>query len=142
MILSILSNHYNLHMYSDKEDERIPKAHYKGYCNYETEMPHIFRSAKVNLNISLRAIQTGMPLRVIDVLACRGFLISNLQEEILDYLSPGQDLEVYTSIPEMYEIADFYMKNDTVREKIAMHGYETVCKNFTYEDRIIRMFGL
>ncbi len=142
MIISILSNHFDLHLYSDKADERIPNAQFKGYCNYDTEMPHIFRSAKVNLNISLRAIQTGLPLRVIDVLACRGFLISNLQEEITELLTPGQDLEVYTSIPEMYEIANFYMKNDEARERIAMHGYETICKNFTYEDRIRRMFGL
>ena len=89
-------------------------------------MPEVFANSKVNLNISLKAIRTGIPLRVIDVMGCGGFVLSNYQEEILEYMHPGVDCEVY----------EFYLKNEKIREKIAQNGLELVRRDFTFEDRV------
>ena len=53
-----------------------------GIADYLTKMPQVFRRSKVNLNITLRSIISGIPLRVLDVLAAGGFLITTYQEEI------------------------------------------------------------
>ena len=62
-------------LWSNEKDERLTQVHYYGYADYYKQMPHIFHDAKINLNIALRVIQTGIPLRVLDVMGCGGFEI-------------------------------------------------------------------
>lgn len=99
-------------------------------------MPEVFANSKVNLNISLKAIRTGIPLRVIDVMGCGGFVLSNYQEEILEYMHPGVDCEVYESLEDAYYKVEFYLKNEKIREKIARNGLELVTRDFSFEDRV------
>ena len=92
-----------------------------GYADYYEQMPKIFRLSDVNLNISLRTIQTGIPLRVLDVLACGGFLISNYQEELAESIGEltEQTLQldgVKTDIQE--EIKDIVNKMKLLEEDI------------------------
>ena len=99
-------------------------------------MPKVFYLSKINLNISLKSIRTGIPLRVLDILGCGGFLITNFQEELLDYFSIGEDIEVYTYLGDLREKADFYLKNDEIRKQIAESGLRKVKKEFTFEQRM------
>jgi spore maturation protein CgeB len=110
-----------------------------GYVDYYTVMPLVFSQSKVNLNISLRTIRTGIPLRVVDVLGCGGFLISNYQSELEEYFEIGQDLEVYGSIEELYEKVQFYLEHEDVRRQIAQNGFEKVKRDFTFTDRLSRI---
>lgn len=73
-------------------DERLNNVNNRGYIDYYSQMPKAFYNAKINLNISLKIIQSGIPLRVLDVLACKGFLITNYQAEIMEYFTPGKIL--------------------------------------------------
>ncbi|WP_175560115.1 glycosyltransferase family protein [Butyrivibrio sp. YAB3001] len=95
------------------------------------EMPFVFRNSKINLNISLRSIQTGIPQRVWDVLACRGFLITNDQEEIKDYFTPGVHLETYSSRDELKEKVRYYLEHEDERLRIAQAGFDEVQRGHT-----------
>lgn len=122
-LLKLLAAYYQLDVYSEKT-QVIEKAREHGYIDYYTQMPEIFANSKVNLNISLKVIRTGIPLRVTDVVGCGGFVLSNYQEEILEYMHPSVDYEVYESLEDAYYKVEFYLKNEKIREKIAQNGLE------------------
>ena len=77
-------------------------AVHKG-VNSLKEMPFVFRQSRINLNITTRSIQSGLPQRVWDVLSCRGFLITNYQPEIDELFEDGEHLVTYKSYDELVE---------------------------------------
>lgn len=112
----------------------------KGTVAYVNEMPYVFKTNKINLNISLKCIQSGIPLRALDILGCGGFLLSNYQPELLEYFTPNIDYAVYSSIEEAMNLTDYYLKHDNERERIARHGYETVKEYFSYDTQLKQIF--
>ena len=93
----------------------------------------------VNLNISLKTIRSGIPLRCIDVLACGGFLISNYQEELAEYFRLGEELITYGDLEELVYLTDFYLKDEARRKQIARCGQERIRQDFTYEKALKRI---
>lgn len=135
-ILSTLSEKFNVSLYTYSDTSMLPKVHNKGGANTLTEMPKIFHAGKINLNITMRPIETGLSLRIWDVLGCGGFLISNYQAEIPEYFEIGKDLEVYESEADLMEKVDYYLTHEAQRMEIALNGYEKVAKHHTYETRL------
>jgi spore maturation protein CgeB len=85
------------------------------------------------LNITSKTIQTGIPLRVFDVLGCGGFLITNYQAELCEYFEPGVDLVVYEDLADLEQKIDYYLAHEEERQQIAVNGYKRVCENYTYD---------
>ena len=131
--LAVLSNHFQVKHYASVSDERLTKVEYMGYADYYREMPKIFQLSDVNLNISLKTIRSGIPLRCIDVLACGGFLISNYQEELAEYFRLGEELITYGDLEELVYLTGFYLKDEARRKQIARCGQERIRQDFTYE---------
>ena len=141
LALAILSNRYHVNLYSKDTDDRLSQIHFKGYVDYYSQMPKVFAQTKVNINISLKTIRTGIPLRILDIMACGGFLITNYQEEIMEYFEPGIDLVIYESIEDMVLKVDYYLKHEDERQKIAQNGCKKVKELFGFEDRIISILS-
>lgn len=106
-----------------------------------TEMPKIFHLSKINLNMTIKPIQTGLPLRIFDILGCGGFLMTNFQEELPEYFDIGVDLEAYSSIEELVDKCAYYLEHDAERKEIARRGYEKVCAHHTYVHRLKEMIA-
>lgn len=138
VILSLLSKHFDTHLYTT-EKPGIDNLKVHGPVDYYKQMPYIFKLSDINLNISLKSIRTGIPLRCVDVLGCGGFLLSNYQEELVQYLEVGKDCEVYGSFEEMYEKAAFYTKHEELRKQIARNGFMKAQEIFTFKNRIEQM---
>lgn len=138
VILSLLSKHFDTHLYTT-EKPGIDNLKVHGPVDYYKQMPYIFKLSDINLNISLKSIRTGIPLRCVDVLGCGGFLLSNYQEELVQYLEVGKDCEVYGSFEEMYEKAAFYIKHEELRKQIARNGFMKAQEIFTFSNRIEQM---
>ena len=134
-ILSLLSKKFDVALYSGDEHPLLTEARQPGLVDYSTQMPLIFKLSDINLNISLKCIQTGLPLRVVDIMSCGSFLLSNYQEEFLDYFVPNEDFVYYEDFGDSYEKAAFYLKNEDLRKQIAINGYEKIKKYFSYDDR-------
>lgn len=141
LALALLSSKQQVKLFSNDTDERLKNVGFEKYVDYSTQMPAVFANSKINLNISLRTIQSGIPLRVIDILGCGGFCISNFRSELIEYFNVGEEIEIYNSLEELVEKAEFYLKNDDLRKKIALAGLDRVKKDFTFEDRIRQMLG-
>ena len=139
-LLSVLSGHHQMKLYtfklSDEEKTMIPKVEFMGPVNYLEEMPQVFRASKINLCPVLKANRSGIPLRALDVMGCGGFLLSSYQTELAEYFLDGQECVMYTSLEDAVAKAEFYLKNDDFRRRIAEAGKARIKQAFQYEDRI------
>lgn len=140
MALALLSAHYHVDLYSTDKDKRLKNVRFRGYADYYKEMPFIFSQSRINLNISLKTIRTGIPLRVIDVLGCGGFVLSNYQEELMEYFNVGEELIIYNNIEDLFYKTKYYLEHEDERKKIALAGFERVKRDFTFRERLRKMY--
>ena len=105
-------------------------------------MPKVFHASRINLNITMRPIESGLSLRVWDVLGCGGFLMTNYQAELPEYFEIGKDLEAYESLPELSEKIRYYLSHEEERLEIAIRGYEKAAKYHSYETRLAQMIKI
>ncbi|NOT77553.1 MAG: glycosyltransferase [Bacteriovoracaceae bacterium] len=98
-------------------------------------VPSLYSSTKINLNCTIQACVDWdvITLRTLEVLACKGFLITDsvpVAEELL------RDCVVFTTGgADLTEKIKFYLKYDDQRKTIADRGYEFVINNASAEVR-------
>ena len=97
-MLNLLCRRFDTQLYSNQTHQSFAGLKIHERVDYVTEMPYVFTTSKINLNISVKGIQSGMPQRVIDVMASGGFLLSNYRPALVEYFECGEEMDVYTSI--------------------------------------------
>ena len=135
-IIKDVSENFSMKIYTNGDTSDFPMVHNMGPINYYDYMPYIFKCSKINLNISLKSIKSGIPLRALDIMGCKGFLISNYQADFLDYFVPGEDLVIYDSIPDLINKIDYYLNHEEERRTIAKNGYNKVKKFYTFRKHL------
>lgn len=140
IILHILSKRYKLNFYSWDMCELLTDVHYRGSCNYPDQQPRVFRLSKINLNITLRILQSGIPLRALDILGSGGFLLSNYQPELAEFFVDGSEVVMYESVEDAIEKAIFYLNNDDLRARIARNGHDKAKEQFSFDVQLGKMF--
>lgn len=136
LALALLSGHFKVALYSGDRDERLPQVDQKGYVDYYHGMAEVFAKSRINLNISLKIIPGGVPLRVFDILGAGGFVLTNQQPELYELFTPDRDLVIYEGLEDLYEKVAFYTAHDTERRKIAGQGHKTAAERHTFVQRI------
>lgn len=140
--LNRLAEHFDVTLYTRSDTSRLPKVHCRGGVSTLTEMPKVFQASKINLNITMRPIETGLSLRIWDILGCGGFLLTNYQAEMPDYFEIGHDLETYESMTELEEKVHYYLTHEEERMEIAINGYEKVARYHSYGNRLAQMIKI
>ncbi len=140
-ILKLLGDRFSLDHYASREAKDLP-VHYKGYAEYWKQMPRIFARSKINLNITLRSILSGIPLRVIDILGAGGFCLTNYQAELPEYFENGRELVWYESREDLLEKVAYYLSHEEERRQIAAAGQQRILQDFTYEKQLQKMFEM
>ena len=134
-LLAGLSKKYDVHIYTDDEKVKFLNGINHGTADYWSEAPVIFNRSRVNLNLTLKSIRSGIPLRVWDIMAAGGFCMTNYQGELPLYFKDGEDIVWFKSEEELYDKMAFYLSNESKRAEIARAGYEKVKKYHTYMHR-------
>lgn len=129
-----------VNVYTHNPTPELPKVHNMGAVDYYNDMPYVFKCSRINLNISLRSIQTGIPLRCMDIMGAGGFLMSNYQADLLEHFIPGEDFVYYESDEDLISKCRYYLEHDDERRAIAANGHIKVAAAHTYEDRVRQMF--
>lgn len=140
--LQRLSDHFPVTLYTRSDASFLPRVDCRGGVRTLTEMPKVFQASRINLNMTMRPIETGLSQRIWDVLACGGFLLTNYQAEIPDYFEIGKDLETYESMEELEEKVRYYLSHEEERMEIAISGYEKVAAHHSYEMRLAQMIKI
>ena len=138
-LFAYLSRYFSLDLYTGSDTSKLPKVHNCGRVKTLSEMPLVFSRSRINLNITSKAIRSGLPLRIFDVLGCGGFLITNYQAELMDLFRPGEHLAAYTSFEELKDLILYYSEHESERREIAHNGYEEVKEHHTYMIRVGQM---
>ncbi len=133
---------FALYTGSDLAREPVLKKKNRGIVNYYKEMPIVFKNSKINLNITLRSIKTGIPLRALDIMGCGGFLLSNYQEELAESFREGEEVVLFYSLEDCLEKIDYYLSHEEERKKIAKAGHEAVKQRFNYRDQLGKLLML
>ncbi|MCM1568374.1 MAG: glycosyltransferase [Roseburia sp.] len=139
--LNTLAEYFSVDLYTYSDTSPLRNVNVHGGIASLTEMPKLFHLSKINLNMTIRPIQEGLPLRIFDILGCGGFLMTNYQGELNDYFEIGTDLEAYSGLEELVDKCAYYLEHETLRQKIAQNGYEKVCAAHTCYHRIGRMLA-
>lgn len=122
------SRRYNVEFYNDIKDDY-------------SRLSFIYSGSRINLNITNKAVQSGIVPQALEIMACGGFLLTNYQEEIAEYLKPGEACVIYESMEDLADKAAYYLEHEAQRLKLAQAGRELVEQNFTFEEKIRSMFG-
>ena len=123
-----------------REDQIAPeRVNDHGYAEYRHKMPEIFRLSKVNLNITLRTILSGIPLRALDVMAAGGFLISTYQRELAEAFEDGKELVLVHTPKELKECCSYYLAHEAERDRIRRRGQEKVLAIYDYKNIFEKM---
>ncbi len=145
-ILAAVAKNHRIHVYTGSEMSKhlkeLPGLINKGFADTRTQMPAIFHHSRINLNITLKSIRTGIPQRVLDIMACGGFCLTNYQAEIAAFFEDGEELVMYSSIPDLCDKIDYYLKHEEEREAIAKQGKEKIKQLFDLPIRLKRMMEM
>lgn len=140
--LNRLAEKFEVDLYTRSDSAGLHNVRVHDGIKTLTQMPKVFRLSKINLNMTIRPIQTGIPLRIFDILGCGGFLMTNYQPEILEHFEIGVDLEAYTGLDELMEKCAYYLTHEEERKQIAQNGYRKVKEKHTYQKRLLQMLRI
>lgn len=137
--LNALAEHFKVDLYTRSDVAPLRGINIHGGVQTHTEMPLVFHQSRINLNMTIKPIRTGLPLRIFDIMGCGGFCMTNYQEELTDYFEIGVDLEAYGSLEELIDKCAYYLSHEEQRAQIARNGYCKVKEQHSYRLRVLKM---
>lgn len=133
-------NHPGLHLYGPRWDTHAPEFadRLQGEGVWGDALNALYNRAKIIINIpSWAPSYADTPnLRMVDVPASGGFLMTEDSPGTRLFFKPGEHIEVFSSPEELADKTRFYLNNDAAREKIARAGYEHVQRMPTYRSKM------
>ena len=137
-VLELLGKKNNLvrNLYTPEKNADIKGWSNKGTVDYYTSMSDVFASSKINLNITLRSIKTGIPLRAFDIMGAGGFLLSNYQGEYPEYFNIGEEMAIYENYDDLLNKVDYFLTHEKERAEIAKAGQRKVLEEHTLSKRL------
>lgn len=141
LLLTLLSKYFGVNLYSpDKLEGNNIGNH--GIVDYNFTAPLVFKASKINLNMTLRNIKTGIPQRVLDIMGCGGLALTNYQKDMDEYFTDQKNILIYHSAEEALEKTNYYLRHDSEREEIQRNGLELMEKCFSYEERLNKIWKI
>ena len=142
LLMELLSERFDIHLYT-RDTEIVPEG-VRRFPEIPAlkGAPKVFYSSKINLNITLRSITSGVPARVFEVMGVGGFVLSNWQEEIPELFVEDKEIVTFKTPEELVDKADYYLKHEDKRTRIAINGYRRVKEQYTYEHRLNKIISI
>ena len=132
---------YDFRLYTNSKDVNISGVDIWPALSYDEELPKAYHLSKINLNITLHSITSGIPLRVFDIMGVGGFMMSNYQPEIEELFVVGKEIECYRDVGELEDKVRFYLEHEDARNNIALAGYKKVSEKYSYDVRFGEMMN-
>lgn len=140
--LKAVSGHFDTHIYTTSDTSMLLNINNHGIADTNTMLPKIYSCSKINLEITSKTFKSGMTLRLFDIMSAGGFVISNYQSEIPEYFTPGEDIVLYESIPDLLAKIDYYLAHEEERLQIASNGHKKLLEHHTYDIRAKQIIDL
>lgn len=141
-IIEKVSEKFGMDLYTRDEDYSIKGLANHGRIDNYDMAPYVFKQSKINLNITLRSILSGIPLRAFEIIGAGGFLLTNYQPDFDDCFIAGEDYVYYESVEDLLEKASYYLEHEDERKKIAESGLNRIRQHHTYIHRVNEMLEI
>jgi len=96
----------------------------------------MFYSSKICLNTVHYTNFRGTNCRMFEVAGAGGFQIMEYKEEVPKFFQPDKEIVLYSSLDELKEKVDYYLKHPEKRWAIAKAGRERALKEHTWKHRV------
>ncbi len=106
---------------------------FHGAADNRRDCPRIYSRSKINLNITNPQLVTALPMRVFDVLACGGFLLTDDKPAAHALFQPGRELAIYRDTADLAHQISHYLAHDEERRAIGLAGYHRVLAAHTFD---------
>lgn len=139
-IVEILKS-FDISVYGEKFWRRVVgDEFYKGRINYYSpEIANLYRSSKININISKYQLKTTVNQRVFDCPLCDGFLITDYKDDIEEYFDIDENIVVFQNPEDLKNKVAFYLDNERMARKVVEKGKENILSRHTYSHRLDEM---
>ncbi len=115
----------------------------------EEEAVKIYNYSKININLhssmwhwEINPNGDFLNPRVYEILGCGGFQLIDRRSYLEGVFEDGKDLVVFDSVSDLRKKIRYYLDHEDERNAIAEHGYATVRKLHTYEQRVSEMMSV
>ena len=135
-IIRMIGKKYPMTLYTRDRSFHAEGVTVRGPVDYFREFPLVVKCTDINLNISLRSIVTGIPMRIFDIMGAGGFVLTDYREDMLQFFVPGEDYVYYESREDLLEKLEYYLSHDDERRRIAESGHEKIAQAHTFDHRV------
>lgn len=130
------NEHFNtVELYNGCESYTSERVKCHGRVDYMSQLPLIVRRSKINFVVTHRNLRSGIPQIAWDIMASRGFLLTNFQGDYLR-LFPDCLPVMYMDERQMLSKSIYYLHHDSERRELAETLKEIVADNHTYMHRL------
>ncbi len=99
------------------------------------DLPRLFRNSKINVNIHHLQSSTSLNLRVFDVPAAGGFLITDYMPGLENLFEIDREVAVYQTPEELREKVRHYLSHPEERLEMAQRARQRVLRDHTFANR-------
>lgn len=133
LLLEQVAGQYDFRLYT-RENEVVPESiHRYPPVNAMTEQLKVFQSSGINLNVTLRSIESGVPLRVFDILSVGGLVLTDYRKDAEELFREDEEIVMFRTPEEMMDKLAFYTTHETERKRIAKNGHRRARAEYSYE---------
>lgn len=123
-----------------KEREKVLKLLKGEFSDYTADVTEqrqqMDKWGRIHLFLASRMVQDAIPNMAFDIMGKGGFLLTNFQNDYMNYFVPGQDFVYFESEKDMEDKLNYYLKHDLERKKIAENALRKVQREHTFDMRI------
>ncbi len=114
---------------------------YRGPARHTEELNRIYSNSVVNVDLSRLYQEDIVTMRVFDVLACGGFVLSPHNEMLQELFDVGEELDSYRCLDELADKSSFYLRHRKRAREIALRGRARVLRDHTIQQRLREMLA-
>ncbi|MBD5455072.1 MAG: glycosyltransferase [Lachnospiraceae bacterium] len=140
-LLTAVAGNYGLDLYTPDQTIELSGCTNHGALEAYRYAPYVYKMAAINLNITLRSIFKGIPLRAFEIMGAGGFLLTNFQEDFLSFFVPGEDFMYFESKADLLDKISYFLKNEDERCQIAQNGFQKIASEHTFRHRAEEMIS-
>ncbi len=141
-VLNTLAQIHPIELYTSSDCSNLQGVHIHNRVDYYTDMSKIFYLSRINLNITLPSIETGIPQRIFDIMGVGGFVLTNYQAELEDLFVIGKEIEVFRDTNELIQKVIYYLSHEKERLQIAINGYKKVRDYYSYTSQMQKLLDI
>lgn len=129
-VLNLLAENHSVKFYTNSEcaKSKLVNVDLGPPVIYGKATAMVYVGSKINLNISLKGIEGGTPLRIMDIMGAGGFVLTSYSEETAELFEEDEEIVMFRTPEELLDKVDYYLAHDREREQIARTGHQKVIR--------------